>query len=456
MLKLFDIQHVILNGVTFISPFIVANSFGVVPVVKQQKPNIIVILTDDQGYADLSCQGSKVIKTPNIDRLAATGIRFTDGYVTAPQCMPSRAGLLTGKYQQTFGLYDNNSGPLPFTEKTIGNRMQEAGYRTGSFGKWHMQVGVKKADNKAGFIHFNGGPEYQPRVRGFDEYFSRALVKQSEQFYYASHDLDGNKLANPDSILKTNLFRVDAQTKAALGFLKRNKEVPFFLYLAYFAPHVPLVSPEKYLNRFPDIENPNRKLCAAMLSSIDDGVGEISSFLKENGLEENTLVFFISDNGAPKDLSDGSINDPLRGYKGELFEGGIRVPFIMKWKGTLPENKIYYKPVITLDVAATALALAGEKIPAELPGKNLIPYLLNEQSSQPHEYLFWKWMGQSAIRSGKWKYFRENQQTEYLFDLEKDITEKENLISIYPGQAESLRNELKNWEKTTVPPQQPR
>ena len=338
-----------INKKLFLIPTLIAT--GCFAKGKVEKPNVIIIFTDDQGYADLGCQGSQDIKTPNIDKLASQGVRLTSGYVTAPQCMPSRAGILSGTYQQHYGFYDNNSGPLPLNVPTLGNYMQNAGYVTGQVGKWHHQVGVKKANNKFGFIHYHGGEEMLPGARGFDEYFVRANIDFNEQLYFANYDLDNKPRSNPFDALETKLYRVDAQTEAALGFIRRNaeSEKPFFLYLAYYAPHVPLVASQKYLERFPNIQNEKRRTCAAMISAIDDGVGRMMELLKEKGVDDNTLIFLMSDNGAPANLSCGSVNDPLRGFKGSLLEGGIRVPTIVRWNKVIPKGKVCDIPVSSLD-----------------------------------------------------------------------------------------------------------
>ena len=418
----------------------------------EEKPNVIVIYTDDQGYADLGCQGSDVIKTPHVDQLAERGVRFTNGYVTAPQCMPSRAGLLTGKYQQTFGFYDNRTGPLPLNEKTLGNYFQQAGYRTGAVGKWHLQVGMEKRDR--GVRHYHEGEKYQPGAKGFDEYFTRAHNPElSEQFYLANYDLQGNKL-EANTVIETPLYRIEAQTKAALGFIQRNREQPFFLYLAYFAPHVPLDAPQEYLDRFPNIEHPRRKLCAAMLSAIDDGVGDIYKMLLNYGISENTIIVFMSDNGAPANLSDGSINDPLRGYKGSLFEGGIRVPLIISWPEKVAGNRVSNDPVMTLDISTTLAELALGKSQYQMDGQNLLP-LLKEGKTLDERNLYWVWQEQSAIRCGKWKYL-DHEGTEFLFNLDVDISEQNSVLKDYPKIAEELKNKLNNWKQQLPEPKQPR
>jgi arylsulfatase A-like enzyme len=439
-------------------------------------PNIIVIFTDDHGYADLSCQGSMPdIRTPHIDSLASTGVRMTDGYITAPQCVPSRAGILTGRYQNRFGVEANGRGPLPLSETTIADRLSAAGYMTGMIGKWHLTPNqsdlnfLRKYDPrvrpKTGVAALRKVPakiiaRYRAARRGFQEYYDGPMTT-----VFANYDLQGNSLdPRGETVQHPGRFRLDIQSDAAVAFIHRNHAQPFFLYLAYFAPHVPLEATEEYLSRFPDEMPVRRRHALAMLSAIDDGVGRILATLKQHGVEDNTLLFFISDNGAPlkitkedKPLSikgaawDGSRNDPLNGEKGMLTEGGIRVPFLVRWKGRLPAGLVYKHPVISLDVAATAVAVAGQPADPQLDGVNLIPYLTGEKAGQPHDTLYWRWIAQSAIREGKWKYLRGGAR-EYLFDLDSDREEKRNLLAKYPQIAQRMAAKLENWSQELSPP----
>ena len=440
----------------------------------QTKPNIIVVYTDDMGYADLSCQGSvKDVQTPNIDMLAKNGIRFSAGYVTAPQCSPSRAGLLTGRYQERYGFDEIPDGPLPTSEITLANRLSKAGYVTGQVGKWHLEPNavtknwINKNIPNAIFVkgrYDQPMPDYlinpyMPGARGFDQYFTGYINE-----YTANYDLKGN-LLNPSGVtVKQSGDRLDIQTNAALQFIKHNREKPFFLYLAYFGPHVPLQASKKYLDRFPGEMPERRRYALAMISAIDDGVGRISAILKDYGLYDNTMIVFASDNGAPLGITkedlpitdekgkwDGSLNDPMLGEKGMLAEGGIRVPFIIKWS-KLPKGITYNKPVSTLDIAATAVSLAGLPIDKSLDGVNLIPYLSGSDTESPHDYLFWRFWTQAAVRNDKWKFINAGNKASYLFDLENDPEEKNNLISKYPAVAEELKGKLQNWAKELAPP----
>lgn len=433
----------------------------------QQRPNIIVIFTDDMGYSDLGVQGIvDDVKTPHIDKLAENGVRMTSGYITAPQCVPSRSGLLAGRYQQRFGVDHNGTIPMPLNEKLISERMVDAGYVTGMTGKWHLEPNHQqpewikenlpeikdKTDYKPSDIPRDKKMPYYPPARGFQEYFYGPMYN-----VLANYDLEGNDL--DQQWMETNGYRLDNQTQAAVTFIERNQDKPFFFYLPYFAPHVPLEATEKYLSRFPGKMPERRRYCLAMLSAIDDGVGRIVETLEKFDIADNTLIFFISDNGAPLKISkediplsykggawDGSLNDPWVGEKGMISEGGIRVPYIVSWPAVLPKGKVYDKPVISLDVAATSVAVAGLEVAKELDGANLIPYLTGEKEGQPHEALYWRFWDQSAIRMGDWKFLKAGNR-EFLFDLSSEQHEKANLIKQHPQKALTLKKELTKWAK---------
>jgi arylsulfatase A-like enzyme len=343
-----------------------------------RKPNIVVIVADDLGYADLGVHGCKDIPTPHIDALANAGTRCTNGYVSGPYCSPTRAGLLTGRYQTRFGHEFNPGGKaadagLPVTQTTLGDRLKEAGYVTGLVGKWHLGDESK----------------YHPQKRGFDEFFG---------FLGGAHGYMPGKgadvLRGRESI-EVKEYLTDWFGGEAVDFIGRHKEKPFFLYLAFNAVHTPMHATQARLECFDKIADPTRRTYAAMLSAMDDAIGKVMEKLKSEKLESDTLVFFISDNGGPTmkgTTINGSVNTPLRGSKRTTLEGGIRVPFFVTWKGRLPAGKTYDKPVIQLDIAATALAAAGIEVKPEwkLDGVNLGPFLIGESGqSQPHEALYW-------------------------------------------------------------------
>jgi len=407
------------------------------------KPNIIVIYTDDHGFADLGIRGvEKDVKTPHLDALARSGVIAKNGYSTAPQCVPSRGGLMTGKFQGRFNLDNNGSALDGFNkETTIATRLQNAGYATAQFGKWHL------------------GPQSEIPKHGFKHVYSQ----HGQQKFAANITLDGKD--RPMGDLPPSVYHVDGCAKAAASIIERYKEQPFFLYIAFRAPHTPLDAPQSYKDRFPGAMPERRRAALGMLAAVDDGVGLVTSALKKNSLTEKTLIFFIGDNGAPLKIHktdsplegdaggwDGSLNTPLNGEKGMLAEGGMHVPFLIAWPGTIPGGQTYEHPVSALDVAATAAAMADLAVkPGELDGVNLVPYMRGDITTPPHEALMWRWMAQSAIREGNWKLLRGGER-EYLYDLSDDLEEKHNLASQHPDVAARLRTKLTAWGAELNPP----
>ncbi len=422
-----------------------------------ERANVILVFTDDQGYADLGANGVvSDIQTPNLDNLAADGVRMTAGYVTAPQCTPSRAGLMTGKYQQRFGLDDNRYTPMPLSEQTIANRLQNAGYRTGMVGKWHLEVDQNSREFDVNSMPLEQRTPWFPNERGFEDVYYGYMNR-----WWTNYNLAGDTLP-PDYRDNTD-YRLDVATDAGLAFIERHKQEPFFLYLSYFAPHVPMEATEKYLSRHEGVAETRRQYALAMMSAIDDGIGRIRENLAVNGLTDNTIIFFISDNGAPVGIHrldppiedhggiwDGSLNDPWVGEKGMLAEGGIRVPYVVSWPGTLPAGVVYNDPVSTLDVATTSLAAAGEEIPDELDGADLTPRLRGERDDLKDRALYWRFWSQSAIRKGQWKYLAAGDR-EFLFDMNNNH-EQDNQIRRYPNIASQLRGELDGWSQDLYRP----
>jgi len=404
------------------------------------KPNIIVIYTDDHGWPDIGVAGiNDDLRTPHLDKLAAAGVYATNGYSTAPQCVPSRAGLLTGKSQNRFGV-ESNGAPLEGfnAELTIAERLKKAGYTTGQIGKWHL------------------GPTDKITEHGFDDVYS----KHANRPCHANYTLDGKTIKM--QMVNDGIYHLDACSEAARAFIERHHQKPFFLYLAFRAPHVPLDAPQKYLSRFPGTMPERRRQALAMISAMDDGIGLIRKTLKVHSLEENTLIFYIGDNGAPLKIHkldapgggpgwDGSLNKPMNGEKGMLSEGGIRVPFVVAWPGTIPGGQVYDHPVVALDVAATSVALAGLPVDQTLDGVNLVPFLRGEKQGAPHDSIQWRWISQAAIREGKWKFLKGGKR-EYLFDLANDREEKSNLLSSEPKIAARLRATLSAWADEMNPP----
>lgn len=450
------------------------------------KPNVILIYSDDHGWADLGAQGvDKDIRTPNLDALARDGVRFARGYVSAPQCVPSRAGVITGRYQQRFGVDDNLKGPLPLAELTIAERLKAAGYVSCQVGKWHLEPPPRrdasspkakgkgkaraaaaataeakaKADGKSKAAKADAAGEaadpaaghlaYLPLNQGFDEYATGPM-----NAIIASHDLKGNRLPGAPQRIADSRFRCVWQADAAISFVERHVRDPFFLYLAFFTPHVPLESPEPWFSRTPAHLPKERRQALAMMAAMDDGLGRLRTRLRDLGLEKNTLIFFIGDNGAPvkEGAWDGSLNLPLIGEKGMLTDGGVRTPFVAAWPGTLPAGTVYEQPVIALDVAATAVALAGLPHDPALDGVNLIPYLTGKASGAPHEALFWRWRSQAAILEGRWKLILLGPQQRFLFDTTTPEGELHNRIEQHPDIAARLLARLQAWDATLQTP----
>jgi arylsulfatase A-like enzyme len=423
------------------------------------KPNIVILLADDLGYADVGFQGVRDIPTPHLDSLARNGVRCTNGYVSGPYCSPTRAGLMTGRYQQRFGHEFNPGGEgqgarafgLPLSESTIANRLKAAGYATGLVGKWHL----------------GSAPEYQPGRRGFDEFFG---------FLGGAHPYfpgQGAPIYRGTEVVQEKEYLTDAFSREAVAFIDRHKGGPFFLELAFNAVHTPMHATDDRLTRFASIEDKTRRTYAAMLSALDETVGKVLETLRAAGLEENTLIFFFSDNGGPTMLGttiNGSRNDPLRGSKRTTLEGGIHIPFAVQWKGTLPAGSVYDKPVIQLDVLPTALAAAGVSVDSEsrVDGVNLLPFLKGESGAVPHETLYWRLGEQWAIRQGDWKLVRYDDTLDTpgatsvpsrvkvtpprLYNLAQDPGEAHDLSAENSPKTAELLNAWKAWDAQLAEP----
>ena len=401
------------------------------------RPNIVVILSDDQGYADVSYnpRHPREVSTPNIDALAKAGVVCTAGYTTGNVCSPTRAGLMTGRYQQRCGIYTAGEGGsgLPLKETLFPQYLKEGGYVSGALGKWHLGL----------------TPEYNAVNRGFDSFYG--FMGRGAHDYY--------KLSDPDDPIYRDLQTVDDRgylttriTEEAVSFISKHKDRPFFLYVAYNAVHSPPQAPEEDIRRF-DTGDPARDVLMAMLLHLDAGVGEIVGALKKAGLYENTLLFYLTDNGGSKAMH--AVNAPLRGFKQQNYEGGIRVPFIVSWPARLPAGASCTVPVTSLDILPTALAAAGIPLPEDRPfdGKNLLPALKGEVQAL-HETLFWSEGGSSgewAVRAGKWKLVAHKDVLE-LFDLESDIGETTDLAAKLPDQVRELKRRYDAWLDTMAEP----
>lgn len=396
---------------------------------EESRPNILFILVDDLGYADLGCQGSKEIRTPHIDGLAASGLRFTDAYVTAPQCGPSRAGIMTGIHQARFGYIDNedNHGlPDPQILPLMPEYIKKAGYRTGFIGKWHIGQGTESMLNKPERDEYRKIRKKEalsphrveaakPWKRGFDEGlffvgggghyfpFREKFSHHSSSKYFTFNGPD----QQPEPFKRSaDSFKTDVFTDAAIDFIQSKDKKPWFLYLSYTAPHTPLQAKPKDVTANRHIKDPKRRIFAGMMTCLDYNIGRVLKHLDKQGLRENTLVVFLSDNGGPTGPNT-SRNDPFSGVKGDVYEGGIRVPMIASWPGTLAKDRVVSDPVISLDLLPTFTALAGRKAKHPLlEGKNLLPWLTGKAEC-PNDELYWSWRGNfNAVRMGTLKEIR--------------------------------------------------
>jgi arylsulfatase A-like enzyme len=435
-------------------------------VIPPNPPNIVVVFSDDMNYTGPSSYGSKWgIQTPHIDAMAAEGIRFTNAYCSAPTCGPSRAGLVTGRYQTSFGHEFNSPREegigLPLDEKTFGDRMKELGYKTGIVGKWHLG-----GDEDV-------GEEYHPHNRGFDYFFG--FYGSMVHFFRSDHIFRGNEQ------VKDSRYLTDIIAEESCDFIDRSKEEPFFLFVAFNAVHTPLEAAEQDLayidsltyfkefllnsNTIDDTEKAldKARARAAMLLGLDRGVGQITAKLKELGLEKNTLVIFANDNG---DYNDNGV---YSGGKGSSREGGIRVPFIVKWPDRLEAGKLYDKPVTTLDILPTIVTAGGGEVLPEwnIHGVNLLPYLNEETTDNPHDWLFWRMGGTKAARNGKWKLLYngkssygghgvpEEEARWLLFDLETDPAEQRDLSVVFPDVYNKMFAGYNSWEAKQMEPRWP-
>jgi len=456
-----------------------------------RQPNIVILLADDLGYADVGFHGCRDIPTPNLDALAAGGVRFTNAYVSCPYCSPSRAGLLTGRYPQRFG-HEFNPGPrgeptsenvdmtigLPVSETTIADRLQAAGYATGIVGKWHQGVAPKFHPEQRGFDEFfgflGGAHVYQPGLPnvvfpGLQDP-SGASATQAAAGKPAPH-LPWTAIFRGNEAVDEPEYLTDAFAREAVSFIEQHQQQPFFLYLAFNAVHTPMHATDSRLEKFASVSDPLRRSYCAMTLALDEAVGTVIEKLRSTNLEQETLIFFLSDNGGPtvpRAALNASSNKPLRGSKVSTLEGGIRVPFVVSWKGQLPAGKVYDHPIIQLDILPTALAAAGVAAKADwkLDGVNLVPYLTGVKTGAPHDVLYWRLGQQMAIRQGNWKLVKyatefagEDESSAIspprLYDLSADIGEANDLASAQPEKARELTARWDEWNKTLSEPAWP-
>lgn len=412
---------------------------------EKKQPNIIIVLTDDQGWADVGFNGATDIPTDNLDRIAKEGVIFSNGYVSHPYCSPSRAGLLTGRYQARFG-HDCNlpyqgendtSIGTPLSEKMISEALKEQGYRTAAIGKWHVGDHPDLQPNAQGFDHWFGFPGGNMNFWGYPQSPIKTILRNGEQ-------------VSQDELS----YLTDDFTEEAINFINQDKDKPFFIYLAYNAPHAPDHATEQYLENTKHIEYGGRSVYAAMVNGVDIGVGKIDSTLVANGIKDNTIIAFLSDNGGRKEHAD---NRPNRGHKGMLFEGGIKVPFFISWPDGLKGNQVYDNPIISLDLFPTALAVAGGDVAKEtqLDGVNLLPFIDGSNDSKPHDKMFWRSVGgfEYATRIGDYKLYKSAYKDKtLLFDLKNDPLERIDIAHNKPEVIAELEKAYADWDSKNLEP----
>jgi len=425
---------------SFVSVLLVLATLPASQSLAATKPNFILVVADDLGYADVGFHGSTQIKTPHLDRLAAEGMVCTNGYVSAPVCSPSRAGLLTGRNQPTFG-YDNNLagnqpgfdpefGGLPISETTIPDRLKPLGYVSGLIGKWHLGALPQFHPLKRGFDEFwgftGGGHNYFPTPpgKGYNAPIE-CNYKQAEPITYITDDI-GNE---------------------AVDFIRRHRDEPFFLFVSFNAPHAPLQATEEDLELYAHIADKRRRTYCAMVHRLDVNVGKILDATEQAQLTEKTLVVFISDNGGPLDQNTAR-NAPLNGQKGILWEGGMRVPFVMHWPRTLRAGRQYDHPVSSLDFAATFVTAAGGTIRPDdkLDGVDLLPYLTGKTDGRPHDTMLWRFTISAAIRDGDWKLVRLPDRLPMLYNLSDDISEQHDRALDHLDRTRAMLKQLGDWD----------
>lgn len=416
------------------------------------QPNIVFIFADDAGYADFGFHGSDVMRTPRLDQLARTGTVFSQAYVAHPTCGPSRAGLITGRYPQRFG-YEENNVPgymspnsaslgddmgLPLDQVTMADHLKSLGYVTGVIGKWHL----------------GNADRFHPLKRGFDEFVGfRGGARSYFPFANGVADQPENRLEYGFGQFREHEgYLTDVLADEAVAFMERNIDRPFFLFLSFTAVHAPMDATEADLAEFPELEG-IRKTLAAMTLAMDRASGRVLDAIDSLGIADNTIVVFTNDNGGPSD-HNGSSNYPLAGVKSTHLEGGVRVPFVMRWPGKLNGVPAYDLPISTLDLLPTFYAAGGGDVATleGLDGVDLLPYLQGEVDGRPHQTLFWKRDVRATIREGDWKLLRFPDRPVELYDLTEDIGEQENLADQYPDIVSNLYKKLFAWELTTERP----
>ncbi|MBJ6367318.1 sulfatase-like hydrolase/transferase [Snuella sedimenti] len=416
--------------------FTIPKSYCFGQINESKQPNIIVILIDDAGYADFGFMGCKDLQTPNIDNLAKNGIVFTDAHVSASVCAPSRAGMLTGRYQQRFGFEANGTGNkesgeigLPNGVPTLANVFKNNHYRTIALGKWHL--GYNEDDH--------------PNERGFDDFYG--FLSGSRSYFPIDNPTEKNMLQHNGVRQKFKGYLTDVLTNKALTYIEENKYEPFFMYLAYNAVHTPMEAKPEHLKMF---QNHPRQKLAAMTWSLDENIGKLIAKLETTKQLENTLIFFLSDNGGA--TTNQSNNGILKGFKGNKYEGGHRVPFVVSWKNKIKENISFDGLTSSLDIFTTAIAAASINSNLELDGVNLLPYLKGNKKGDPHKKLFWRKLNTAAVRIGNEKLIRLDSFGSRMYNLKNDLGETFDLSKLAPKTYDDLTDELEAWESGLMDP----
>jgi len=414
-----------------------AGSAGAQRPATAQRPNVLVIVSDDQGYGDISCYDHpREVATPQMDRIALRGIRFEQGYANAYVCAPSRAAILTGTYPQRYGFYtasDSRVG-LPLSQPTLADVLQKQGYRTGALGKWHLGI----------------EPQYHPMRRGFDEFYGFLGHGAHDYFDLKRTNEAYTSILRNYEVIDDTGYLTDNLGREAVQFIARNEKNPFFLYLAFNAVHFPMQAPEAMIKKY-DTGNPKRDILMAMLEAENNAIGKVLDELERRKLADNTIVVFVSDNGGAR--NNASNNGILRDYKQSVYEGGIRIPFLISWPGRLPANKVSKEPVMFMDLMPTLVAATGGRMPAgrTYEGRNLLPVLTGQAKGPVHDALFWDGAEEkTAVRSGRWKLVNNKGKIE-LFDLDADPGEKTDLTAAKPEVAAQLRQKFDTWSKGNAP-----
>jgi arylsulfatase A-like enzyme len=465
----------------------------------ERSPNILLIVVDDLGKSEVSCYGSTTVKTPHIDQFAKEGIQFTDCYVTAPVSAPSRASLLTGRYNERYGFetqpmenYPSNlpnywlgkymvgkgefvldekprfppewqiqkQGLLP-TEINLAEFLKMRNYSTACIGKWHLGFSKDHIPNKRGF-------DYQYGFYGAFSLYSEKrkdpdMVNFIQDSFSAKHQWktgrkETSAIRRNDKIIKEKRYLTDAIKEEAISYMAIHKNEPFFLYVAFNAVHVPFQAPRDYYEMYDSVSDKNKRVYYAMVSALDDAIGEMMEKLKSLGLENNTIIYLVSDNGGAA-YTKATDNKPYKGGKLTMFEGGVNVPFMMKWKGKLPEGMIYENPVSSMDIFMTSIKLAECELPDDrvYDGTDLMPFLKSGKTGAPHESFYWKADQIHAMRKGDWKYLQSIRDGWIeLYNLREDRYEHIDLHNVRPEELKKLQEIFDRWNKEQLPPLWPR